>query len=70
MAVANSRSNGIQRFTKSKMKSVVLNLVKTFESHLIYKGFTPEKLAHLSYFFAFKLVDWKKERYTVFEVLD
>lgn len=45
-------------------------LVKSLESHFVYRGFTPEKLNTVKYYFGLKLVDWRQDRYTIFEVIE
>lgn len=55
---------------KAKLRQVVTLLARSFESHLQYRNLTPEKLNEMNHYFAMKLVDWKKDRYTIFEVVE
>lgn len=52
------------------MKSVIQVLCKTFENHLRAIHSPLENLDNSMKMFVMKLVDWKQDRYTVFEVVE
>ncbi len=52
------------------METVLLKLTTSLEEHMVSRGYDPERLQMINYMFAIKLVDWKQDRYTVFEVIE
>jgi hypothetical protein len=47
---------------------VLLLLAKSFDEYLACVGTKLETIQKTTYFYLIKLIDWKQDRYTVFEI--
>ena len=52
------------------MTSVMKKVVTSLHDHMVSQNYTPETLANANYMFVIKLVDWKLERFTIYEVVE
>lgn len=52
------------------MISILKKIAATLQDHLKSQGYTSSKLMDLNYLFVLKLVDWKQEHFTVYEVIE
>ena len=52
------------------MYSVLRSIVKCLEDHMIFQKYKPDAVIARNYMFYIKIVDWKQEFFTVYEVME